>query len=87
MALHFVGFKDDRIHTAIKIFGKPDFYHLQWDMRAYQEIAPDDIIIFANNISDQLPPYLILKPKHSNSWDDSRQDIIARGGEKGIDYI
>jgi hypothetical protein len=34
MALHFVGFSDDRYWNALKVFGLPDFYHRNWDMRA-----------------------------------------------------
>jgi len=35
MAVHFVGFRDGRQYqSAIKIFGKPDFFHRYWDDRA-----------------------------------------------------
>jgi len=27
--LHFVRFKDDRWHNAVKVFGRPDFIHRQ----------------------------------------------------------
>lgn len=43
------------------------------------DIAPGDRVIFANNVCDQMPSFFC--------WDDSRQDIIARGGEKDVDYI
>ena len=79
MALHFVGFKDDRIHAAREIFGEPDFYHRRWDVRALGDIAPGDRVVFANNVCEDLPSHFC--------WDDSREDIIARGGEKGIDYV
>lgn len=46
-ALHFVGFKNDRYNNAVKTFGKPDFIHRFWDVRAAQEIAPIDTVIFA----------------------------------------
>lgn len=75
--LHFVGFKDDRYWNAIKTFGLPDFYHRNWDARAKQEIGPDDVAIFA--VGDET-----IAPK-SISWDDSQQDIIARG-IKGVDW-
>jgi len=79
VALHFVGFKDDRLYAAKKVFGEPDFYHRQWDMRALADVAPGDRVIFANNICEDLPSFFC--------WDDSREDIVARGGEKGVDYI
>jgi hypothetical protein len=45
--LHFVGFKDDRYWTAVRVFGKPDYVHRFWDIRAVQEIAPGDVVVFA----------------------------------------
>ncbi len=77
MALHFVGFKDDHVHAARKIFGEPDFYHRRWDVRALADVAPEDTVIFAGEWT----------PPSEHAWDDSREDIIARGGEKGVDYI
>lgn len=47
MATHFIGFKDDRYHNAVRVFGKPDFFHRIWDVRAQQEIQPDDVAVFA----------------------------------------
>jgi hypothetical protein len=32
-ALHFVGFKDDRVHNARRVFGQPDFWHRIFDRR------------------------------------------------------
>ncbi len=74
MALHFVGFKDDRVWNARSIFGQPDFYHRVWDYRARQEVAPGDVAIFATGTIDDPP-----KPV---SWDDSQQDILAHGGKE-----
>lgn len=48
MALHFVGFNDDRYWSAVKVFGLPDFIHRGWDMRAQREIAPGDTVLFAS---------------------------------------
>ena len=61
--VHFVGFKGDEYARAVRIFGPPDFIHRQWDIRASQEIAPDDTVVFAR-ASDACPP----KPY---SFDDS----------------
>lgn len=70
MALHFVGFGDDRIWNARRIFGEPDFYHRNWDVRAQQESSvPGDVVVFANGTIDSPP-----KP---SGWDDSQQNIVA----------
>ncbi len=45
--LHFVRFSDDRYHNAVRVFGKPDFVHRFWDRRAQDEIAPGDLVVFA----------------------------------------
>lgn len=71
MALHYVGFKDDRIWNVRRIWGEPDFYHRNWDFRAWQESSvPGDVVIFANgSITDP--------PKTGGSWDDSQADVMA----------
>jgi hypothetical protein len=74
MALHFVGFKDDRVWNARRIWGQPDFYHRNWDMRARQEVVWGDVAVFATGSIDDPP-----KPV---SWDDSQQDILAYGGKE-----
>lgn len=74
MALHFVGFKDDRYWNAIAIWGPPDFYHRVWDYRARQEMVDGDVAIFATGTIDDA-----TKPI---GWDDSQQDILARGGKE-----
>lgn len=45
--LHFVGFKDDRIHTARRFWGEPDFYHRHWDHRAQGMVLEGDVAVFA----------------------------------------
>jgi hypothetical protein len=50
---HFVGFKDDRYHAAVRTFGRPDFVHRFWDRRAVDEIAPEDRVIFAEGDEHQ----------------------------------
>ena len=54
-ATHFVGFRDDRYHNAVRIFGLPDFVHRGWDMRAQREIAPGDVVVFASGGGAQQP--------------------------------
>jgi len=34
MAIHFVGFRNDRYWNAVRIWGFPDFIHPRWDVRA-----------------------------------------------------
>ena len=38
----------DRWHNAVKTFGGPDFIHRRWDYRAFCEIAPGDMVVFAD---------------------------------------
>jgi hypothetical protein len=52
-ALHFVGFKDDRYLQAVRVFGRPDFIHRKYDLRAVQEIAEHDVVLFADNDEHQ----------------------------------
>lgn len=74
MALHFVGFEDDRYWNALRVFGLPDFYHRVWDYRARQEVIAGDVAVFATGN--------IEEPTKSIGWDDSQQDILARGGKE-----
>ncbi|WP_209346905.1 hypothetical protein [Pontixanthobacter sp. CEM42] len=53
--VHFVGFRDDRYWNAVRIWGLPDMIHEAWDMYAENDIAPGDIIIFANGDWNQKP--------------------------------
>jgi hypothetical protein len=54
-AIHFVGFRDDRYWSAVKIWGKPDFIHRRWDKRAQREILSVDTIVFASGDDTQEP--------------------------------
>lgn len=53
--VHFVGFRDNRYWSAVRVWGRPDFYHLGWDLRARREIADGDTIVFAEGPADQEP--------------------------------
>ena len=53
--MHFVGFRDERYFTAVRVFGLPDFIHRGWDLRARREIAPGDVIVFAEGGEWQEP--------------------------------
>lgn len=48
MVLHFVGFKDERYWSAIKVFGRPDFVHRYWDWRCVADIDDGDMVVFAD---------------------------------------
>jgi hypothetical protein len=71
VALHFINFGDERVYAARHIFGEPDFYHRNWDYRAFQEVVPGDVAIFATGT--------INDPPKSTSWDDSEANIRAWG--------
>lgn len=53
--LHFVGFRGDEYLRALRVFGRPDFIHIGWDLRAQREIAPGDVVVFAKGPADQAP--------------------------------
>jgi len=44
---HFVGFRGDEFNRAVRIWGRPDFVHRIWDVRAANEASPEDTVIFA----------------------------------------
>lgn len=49
--VHFIGFRDTKQYwLACQVFGKPDFIHIKWDIRAAHggEIADNDILVFAS---------------------------------------
>jgi hypothetical protein len=52
-AFHFVGFKDERVFNALRIFGKPDFWHRIYDQRAVVEIVEGDVVLFADGDETQ----------------------------------
>lgn len=63
IALHFVGFRGDEYTRARRVFGEPDFIHRNLDQRALGDIAPGDLVIFANGAERKFQEYV---------WDDSR---------------
>lgn len=81
--LHFVGFRDDRYWNAVRAFGLPDIIHCVWDERARREVGPDDVVVFAEG--DEHSPTWSLDKRGQvrwHSWDDSHEDIVARGGPR-----
>jgi len=61
--MHFVGFKDDRFHNAVRVFGHPDFVHRFWDHRAVDEVMEGDTVVFASGDEHQ--------PVNPFAYDDS----------------
>jgi hypothetical protein len=47
----------------VKTFGKPDFVHRFWDRRARDEVAPGDVVFFAEGDETQ--------PVREFAFDDS----------------
>lgn len=62
-AVHFVGFRGEEFWSAVKVWGRPDFYHRGWDSRAQREIAPWDTVVFAKGDAHQ--------PLNKYTYDDS----------------
>ena len=63
-AVHFVGFRGDEFHSAVRVFGKPDFYHRVWDFRAQQECGSSDVVVFSSRVRNVSEPSVY-------SFDDS----------------
>lgn len=47
VTVHFVGFRGEEYHQAVKVWGKPHFVHRYWDVRAAAEAQPEDVVVFA----------------------------------------
>lgn len=44
--VHFVGFRGDEFHRAVKVWGHPDFIHRGHDHRMYGDVDDGDTIVF-----------------------------------------
>lgn len=64
MAVHFVGFRGEEYHTAIKVFGLPDFFHRVFDKRAVAEFCEGDTVIFANGSENKPTPFTFDDSRH-----------------------
>ncbi len=62
--LHFVGFRGEEYHSAVNVFGAPDFIHKVWDHRAVADVTQNDTVVFAKYHDCDPSPY---------SFDDSNQ--------------
>jgi hypothetical protein len=54
-ALHYVGFRGDEYRRAVRLFGPPDFIHIDWDHRAKQAMSDGDTAVFARGTCDDAP--------------------------------
>lgn len=52
--IHFVGFRGEEYHSAVKVWGKPDFIHMGHDNRMRRETASYDTIVTANGYETRL---------------------------------
>ena len=83
--IHFVGFRDDRYHSAVKVWGLPDFYHRGWDMRARREIAAGDVVVFATGEHDQEPSRRSFDDSNeSEAGPPSRSSAVDLGARYGV---
>jgi hypothetical protein len=61
-ATHFVGFRGDEFSSAVRVFGRPDFYHFVYDSRVAGDVAPGDTVVFANGFDSKF---------HDRTFNDS----------------
>ena len=55
-AIHFVGFRGNEYAIAVRVWGRPDFYHHDHDPRLWGDVAPGDTVVFANGFEDRFHP-------------------------------
>ena len=58
MAVHFVGFRGEEFWSAVRVWGRPDFFHRVWDHRARDggEFDPEnDFFVFAKGTEHDAP--------------------------------
>lgn len=69
-AVHFVGFRGNEYISAVRAFGRPDFFHRTHDVRMVRggELAPHDVVVFANGSENAV---------RLDAVDDSNIDVQA----------
>lgn len=55
MTTHFVGFRGEEYWNAVRVWGRPDFIHRRWDLRAQRDIGPGETVVFARGDDSQTP--------------------------------
>lgn len=63
-AVHFVGFRGEEYWSAVKIWGRPDFFHRNTDDRLWGDVAPGDIVVFANGFEEKYYPFAFNDSEH-----------------------
>jgi hypothetical protein len=53
--VHFVGFRGDEFWSAVRVWGRPDYIHRGWDLRARRDVHPGDTVVFARGDAGQAP--------------------------------
>jgi hypothetical protein len=54
--VHFVAFrKDSEFWSAVRVWGRPDFFHRVWDHRVMGDVAPGDTVVFAKGTDQDEP--------------------------------
>jgi hypothetical protein len=71
--VHFVGFRGEEYHSAVRVFGAPDFVHRTYDRRVTTEVAAGDVVVFAKYHNRGIAPY---------SFDDINQSDDPAAGER-----
>lgn len=54
-SLHFIAFRGDEYSSAVRVWGRPDFFHRVWDWRAVGDISPEDTVVFAKGSEHDAP--------------------------------
>jgi hypothetical protein len=73
MAVHFVGFRGEEYHLAVKAFGLTDFIHKIWDRRAVTDVSSIDLVVFGKYHDCEPSIY---------SFDDSNQSDDHASSER-----
>ncbi|MGB3739159.1 MAG: hypothetical protein WA948_07380 [Pontixanthobacter sp.] len=65
--IHFIGFRDDRYWNAVRVFGAPDYIHEAWDTYAANDIAPGDMVVFAEGEANREPRSFTVEAAQSKA--------------------
>ena len=75
---HFVGFRDDRYWSAVRVFGPPDYIHEAWDTYAANDIAPSDTVVFAEGEADREPRSFTMEAARSKKERQKRTSPVTK---------
>ncbi len=66
-AVHFVGFRGEEYISAIKVWGRPDFIHLDHDRRMQRCCDDGDVIVFGPKARED-----VVSKYNGNDIDESK---------------